>query len=102
MQLRKQPVSLLGTALMLMFIMLKIQGCSNQSVSGPTIADMKTVFSNRDFTFQLIRTAGASPRAADMGECLETARKVRDGEIQSWYREWYALAERVRDLGEYV
>jgi pimeloyl-ACP methyl ester carboxylesterase len=101
MNVRKQPVSWLGTALMLMFISMQIQGCSNQSFSGPTIADMKTVFSNRDFTFQLIRTAGASPSAADLGECLETARKVRDGDIESWYREWYALAEQVRDLGEY-
>ncbi|MFO7601213.1 MAG: alpha/beta fold hydrolase [Candidatus Desulfacyla sp.] len=100
MHVIKRLVSLLGTALLLIFILLQIHGCSDQSGSGATIADMRTVFSNKDFTFQLIRTAGAAPSAADLDECLETARKIIDGNIESWYKEWYALAERVRSLGE--
>ena len=100
MKIRKQVLSLSTMLLLFIFILLQIQGCSGQSSSGPTIAEMRTVFTNKDFTFQLIRTAGASPSAADLGECLETACKVVDGDIESWYREWYALAEWVRAIGE--
>jgi dienelactone hydrolase len=58
------------------------------------------VFTNKDFNFQLIRTAGAAPHAADRNECLQTAYKIIDGNVESWYKEWYALAESVKGAGE--
>jgi len=58
------------------------------------------VFTNKDFNFQLIRTAGAAPYAADRNECLQTANKITDGDVESWYKEWYALAENVKNAGE--
>jgi len=33
---------------------------------------------------------------ADAGEVLSTAARVRDGDFESWFREWNATAERVR------
>jgi len=83
--------------------LLQIQGCSSSSdpYPGPTIAEMRTVFSDNDSTFQLIRTAGAAPDAADLRECLLTARKITKGNIESWYREWYALAKQVEKNGEW-
>ncbi len=100
MPLRKPLLSFFARPFILLCTLLQLQGCASQSSSEPTSADMRKVFTNSDFSFQLIRTAGAAPSAANMNECLETARKVVDGDIESWYREWYALAEQVRGLGE--
>ena len=42
---------------------------------------------------QLLRTVGTAPYGgADIGECLATARKVQDADLDSWYSEWTALA----------
>jgi dienelactone hydrolase len=90
--------SCLGKFLLLTLIMLQNQGCSSGTT--PTIIDMRGVFKNSDFTFQLVRTAGASPSAADLSECMATAKRISDGDIESWYREWYALAEQVKAQGE--
>jgi alpha-beta hydrolase superfamily lysophospholipase len=56
---------------------------------------------HKDLNFQFVRTAGAAPYAADVQECIDTAaRIVNEQTAEAWYREWYALAERVRLLGE--
>lgn len=100
MHVQKQVLSFLSTTLLLILLFLSILGCNSQSSSASTPMNLRNIFSNSDFNFQFIRTAGAAPSAADLNECLETAHRVIDGDIESWYREWYALAERVRTLGE--
>lgn len=100
MHVQKKGIFFLSTALLLILLFLSILGCNSQSGSASTPVNLRGVFSSSDFTFQFIRTAGAAPSAADLNECLETAHRVIDGDIESWYREWYALAERVRTLGE--
>ncbi len=43
------------------------------------------IFENEEFDFQLIRSLGASCRGgATLGECIATARRIADGDIQGW------------------
>ena len=37
---------------------------------------------------------------ADLGECLYTASRIKDGDMESWYNEWYAIAEHFREMGD--
>jgi len=37
---------------------------------------------------------------ADLGECLYTASRIKEGDFESWYREWYATAEHFKKAGE--
>lgn len=51
--------------------------------------------------FQFLRTLGhACNRAADIGECLETAARITAGDDASWYREWRATADRLFGVAE--
>ena len=51
--------------------------------------------------FQFLRTMGhAYNRAADVGECLETAKRIAPGDDESWHCEWRATADRVFALAE--
>ena len=34
---------------------------------------------------------------ADLGECLYTASRIIEGDFESWYLEWYAMAEHFRN-----
>jgi len=36
----------------------------------------------------------------DLGECLDTASRIKDGDYESWYREWNSTAERMRGNAE--
>lgn len=82
-------------------IFFAIPGCSTQSDSDSTPVNLREVFKDTDFTFQFIRTAGTAPYGgADLDECLNTAKKITDGDIESWYTEWYALAVEVENLAE--
>ena len=58
------------------------------------------IFENKSFSSQLVRNlAWTYSGAADVGEVISTAQKIKDGDIYSWHREWLALAQRVSDLG---
>ena len=37
---------------------------------------------------------------ADFGECLTTARRIVEGDAESWYREWLATADRIFRIAE--
>lgn len=39
-------------------------------------------------------------RAADTGEVLATTGRIRDGDAEAWYREWYITAQRVQAIAE--
>jgi len=38
--------------------------------------------------------------AGDSGEMLSTAKRIKDGDFDSWFREWYDTAERIREIAE--
>jgi pimeloyl-ACP methyl ester carboxylesterase len=63
--------------------------------------DTKIVFKDPEFSFQLLRALGSSVYgASDIGECLSTARRITEGDFESWYSEWYKTAERVRGIAD--
>jgi pimeloyl-ACP methyl ester carboxylesterase len=56
---------------------------------------------NPQYEFELLRVMGQTPYgAAEIGECLATARRVAEGDDDSWYREWTSTAEWVLARGE--
>ncbi|MBN1376320.1 MAG: alpha/beta fold hydrolase [Dehalococcoidia bacterium] len=59
------------------------------------------IFSDPEFAFELRRTMSAVYSGeADLGECLYTASRIKDGDMESWYSEWYATAEHFRKMGD--
>jgi dienelactone hydrolase len=62
---------------------------------------MKLVFADQSFSYQLLRTIGHSVYGgADIGECLATAARIEEGDLESWYTEWLKTADRVRTHAE--
>jgi pimeloyl-ACP methyl ester carboxylesterase len=62
---------------------------------------LKVCFKNQTFSFELLRAIGYTPYAgADIGECLATAGRIRDGDLESWHVEWRTTADRVRAIAE--
>src|ERR1700722_5818041 len=58
-------------------------------------------FRNPLFDGQLRRTIGhGTYGGAELGECLATAGRVIDGDRESWYRSWMALADRTLGAAE--
>lgn len=50
---------------------------------------MKLIFNDPAFSFQLLRTIGSAYyEGADIGECLSTAYRIKEGDFESWYAEW--------------
>jgi len=59
------------------------------------------VFTDREFAFELQRTLGASYSGeADIGECLATASRIKEGDFESWYSEWSKTADTFRTAGD--
>jgi alpha-beta hydrolase superfamily lysophospholipase len=57
---------------------------------------MKVGFEDPQFSFQLLRVLGsAASHQADVGECLAAARRIVEGDFESWAREWSRAAERI-------
>jgi pimeloyl-ACP methyl ester carboxylesterase len=62
---------------------------------------LNLIFNDPAFSFQLLRTIGSSYYGgADIGECLSTAYRIKEGDFGSWYKEWYQTANRIRNYGE--
>jgi hypothetical protein len=58
-------------------------------------------FENDSFDFDFKLTMGNAPyRCAEVGECLATAARIRDGDIDGWFDEWMATAGRLRAIAE--
>lgn len=52
------------------------------------------------FDGQALRAAAAAPfGGADILECIEIARRVKPKDLDSWYEEWFAAAERAEQIG---
>jgi alpha-beta hydrolase superfamily lysophospholipase len=62
---------------------------------------MQLVFHNPSFSFQLLRIIGQTYYGgADIGECLSTAYRIKEGDIESWYNEWLKTADRIYKYAE--
>ncbi|QRG70341.1 alpha/beta hydrolase family protein [Brevibacillus choshinensis] len=62
---------------------------------------MRIVFEDQTFSFELLRALSYAPYGgADIGECLTTAYRIKEGDFDSWYREWYRTAERIHSRAE--
>ncbi|MFH1386230.1 MAG: alpha/beta fold hydrolase [bacterium] len=59
------------------------------------------IFKDQQYSFQLLRALGAAPvGASDIGECLKTAYRIKEGDDNSWYDEWYKTAKQVESFGD--
>lgn len=59
------------------------------------------IFEDASFATQLTRALSWTyVQSADVGEVIKTARRIKDGDIYSWYDEWYKEANRILDLAE--
>jgi pimeloyl-ACP methyl ester carboxylesterase len=57
------------------------------------------VFSDPQFSFQALRTAGyTASGGADLGECLATCSRIDEGDVESWYSGWLATAAGAESL----
>ena len=58
-------------------------------------------FKDEDFEFMTELALGATyHRGADIGECLSTVARIKDGDAESWFGEWTATAERIAAAAE--
>ena len=63
------------------------------------MASSARLFSDDDFTFSAELVLGSAYYgAADVGEVLATCARIKDGDCESWCREWRATAERVKEI----
>ncbi len=63
--------------------------------------DRNFVFKDPQYSFQLLRTMGySSTGGADIGECLSTAYRIKDGNNKSWYEEWFKTAKRLEKTAD--
>ena len=62
------------------------------------------IFSDPEYSFQLIRTMGYSATGgADIKECIYTASRITEGDNESWFREWKSIADRLdKTAGEFL
>src|SRR5215211_5511991 len=57
-------------------------------------------FGHDDFQFGFEIALGAGQRgAADAGEVVVTAARIKDGDVDAWVREWSATADAVEEAG---
>ena len=56
-------------------------------------------FKNDDFEFMTELALGATyHRGADIGECLSTVARIKDGDAEAWFGEWKATGDRLADV----
>jgi len=62
---------------------------------------MKVHFQQPAFEAQLLRTVSYTINGcADLGECLTTAGKIKEGDFESWHSEWFRTAEWLFEIGK--
>jgi len=59
------------------------------------------IFKDESFIFEFIRAMGYSYEGgADIGECISTAKMIKNGDIQGWYDQWLNTANRLYDFAQ--
>ena len=63
---------------------------------------MRLYFGDSSNDFELLRSVGYAPYdGAEVGECIATAGRIREGDDESWWREWKEVADRVASGSPY-
>ena len=80
----------------LLILVLALTGRVSNSNSS-----MDRFFKDQHFHYETIRVVAHAPYGgADIGEIFAVTRKIREENLEDWYREWYAMAERLRSNAE--
>jgi pimeloyl-ACP methyl ester carboxylesterase len=67
----------------------------------PPAFSMDLVFKDLRYSFQTLRTMGyAVSGGADVGEVLKTVYVIKEGDEESWYREWLKTAQQRESAAE--
>ncbi len=62
---------------------------------------MEFLFKDAQYSFQCLRAASQSVAGgADIGEVLLTAGRIKEGDDESWYREWLTTADRLEKTAD--
>jgi hypothetical protein len=62
---------------------------------------LQFVFQDQEYSFQALRAISqACAGGADIGECLSTVYRIKEGDDESWYREWLSTAQRVEKMAQ--
>ena len=62
---------------------------------------MKVAFEDNSFAFEFIRNLGFTYYGgADVGEMMAVAGRITEGDFDSWFAEWDALARRIRSRAD--
>jgi alpha-beta hydrolase superfamily lysophospholipase len=62
---------------------------------------MELVFQDPTFSLQLLRAISETYyKGADIGECLSTAYRIKEGDFESWNKEWLKTAKRVHKYAD--
>jgi hypothetical protein len=62
---------------------------------------LQFIFMDEQYSFEALRAMSQSVvGGADIGECLSTIYRIKDGDDESWYREWLKTAQRVEKLAK--
>ncbi len=76
-------------------------GATRGTLPAPGARGVGRFFVTENFHFQTLRALTEIPSgSADLNEVLETVKTIVDGDVQSWYRGWSALADRLMVLAE--
>jgi len=58
-------------------------------------------FEDKNMIFQFIRTIGYTySGGADIGECIDAARRIKNDDVDAWYSEWKIAGERLYSTAE--
>jgi len=61
------------------------------------LVQVKLFFDDEDFDGQLLRVISYTAyEGADIGECFETAGRIKEGDRDSWYEAWIKTADRMK------
>ncbi len=83
----------------LTLLMVSLTAISSDAVNDTSMTG--AVFQDPGFNFQFLRTIGyASSGGADINECLDTAYRIKNADIESWYQEWNKTASRLENTAD--
>jgi len=70
-------------------------------ISNSSSNAMEFIFKDPQYSFQSLRTIGYTcSGGADIGECLSTVYRVKEGDDESWYAEWIKTARRLEKTAD--
>ena len=62
---------------------------------------LQFVFQDQEYSYQALRAISqACVGGADIGECLSTVYRIKEGDDESWYSEWLSTAQRVEKMAQ--